>query len=57
MVKSKKKIAQCDEHYCDNQGRCHNCGILMELDWWDWYINGDAKEKALKSPKKKVRKP
>ena len=24
-------------HYLDNQGLCHNCGILMEPEWWNHY--------------------
>lgn len=27
----------CDECYQDNQGRCHNCGALMNQDAWDAY--------------------
>ena len=25
--------ARCPPHYCDNQGYCHYCGIVMEPDW------------------------
>jgi hypothetical protein len=24
---------RCPPHYCDNQGVCHYCGVLMEPDW------------------------
>ena len=30
----RRPIAErCPPHYCDNQGLCHYCGILMEPDW------------------------
>lgn len=25
-------------HYCDNQGICHYCGIVMEPEWYAHYI-------------------
>lgn len=24
---------RCPPHYCDNQGYCHYCGIVMEPSW------------------------
>ena len=29
--------ARCPPHYCDNQGLCHYCGILMEPEWYRAY--------------------
>lgn len=28
----------CRQHYCDNQGLCHYCGIVMEPDWYAHYL-------------------
>ncbi len=30
----------CTEHYADNQGLCHRCGVMVEPDWYDAYVNG-----------------
>ena len=35
----------CPPHYCDNQGTCHYCGLLMEPAWWDLYVNGPPSAK------------
>jgi hypothetical protein len=24
---------RCPPHYCDNQGVCHYCGVVMNADW------------------------
>jgi hypothetical protein len=31
---------RCPPHYCDNQGLCHYCGMVMEPDWWAAYTGG-----------------
>lgn len=40
-------------HYCDNQGFCHRCGILMEPYLYDLYLNGPPKPPAKKRTKTK----
>lgn len=29
-----KQPERCPPHYCDNQGLCHYCGIILEPSWF-----------------------
>ena len=41
-------------HMGDNQGYCHNCGIIMD-SWW-WSIEGCASEEAIKEARQTEKK-
>ena len=44
----------CPPHYCDNQGLCHYCGMLMEPDWYEHYA-GERHVDDARPPRKQAR--
>ena len=41
-------VTNCKDgnHCVDNQGLCHWCGILLNPEWWSFYVDGPAVQQS-----------